>query len=529
MSATIHDVFHSERSEPAIGRPFFARATSAVRRRCRAAWRSIATPAGPTAIEAALAWLKPDGICSGLAPAPGSACCPMLTAGAIPTLLALGERVVALRWLEWLLSIQRADGAFPILGSNVGSLSSTAQALGALLTFGEMELGHASASAERAAAWLASRIDAQGRFDRSDVPPTSIDHWGAPAIHVACLPPLIQASQRFGVPAWRRAAERAAKHLRRSVNWTCFGQAAQVHAMAIDAWIALGELELARDAMRWPAAAQHRGGAVPAEPGGGWICSAALAHFATIWYRLADRARAEKALACVQSRQLATGGFPDGCSPRGRRASRRESAWTWKQFLDASLTRVQTSFDQNGSRLPDRIDPADGRFRAVREWCQSLGAAAKIADVGCGSGRFIRELAPLMPAAKLIAIDPSQSSLDRCLEAADRRQGSLLGIPAGDGEFDGAMAVESLEHSLLPERAISELCRVVRPGGRIIIIDKHRAKQRLSQHEPWEQWFLPETVSAWLARDCRMVTARPIAHGRTVEPDGLFWCWEATR
>lgn len=425
--------------------------------------------------------------------------------------------------------MQRADGALPILGSNVGSPLGTAYALGALLTFDGTELVHAAASAERAAAWLASRVDALGRFDRSDVPPTNIDHWGAPAIHVVCLPPLIQASQRFGVSAWRRAAERAGEHLRRSVNWTCFGQAAQVHAMAVDAWIALGELELARDAMRWPAAAQHGGGAVPAEPGGGWICSAALAHFAVIWYRLADRARAEKALGCVHSRQLATGGFPEGWSPRGRRASRRESAWTWKHFLDASLTRVRTAFDRNGSHLPDRIDPADGRFRAVREWCQSLCAPAKIADVGCGSGRFIRELAPYFPAARLIAIDPSQSSLDRCVDAAERRQGSLLRIPARDGEFDGAMAVESLEHCHLPERAIGELCRVVRPGGQIVIIDKHRDKQRLSQHEPWEQWFLPETVSAWLARDCRTVTARPIAHGRAVAPDGLFWCWEATR
>lgn len=500
-----------------------------MRRRVRAAWRTISTPPGPSGIAAALDWLVRFRGHPGLAPTPGGACCPVLTAAAIPTLLALGEREIALCWLGWLLSLQRADGAFPVVGGDVVSLSSTAQALGALLAFGEADISQTTSHSERAAAWLASRIDVLGRFDRSNVPLTSIDHWGAPAIHVVCLPPLMQASQRFGVSAWRRAVERAGEHLRRSVDWRCFGQAAQVHAMAIDSWIALGELELARDAMGWPAAAQYRGGAVPDELGGGWVCGAALAHFAIVWYKLADRARAERALACVQSRQLPTGGFPEGWSPRGGRSSGRESAWTCKHFLDASLTRVETSFDQNPAHLPDRIDRTDGRFQAVRTWCQSLGPAAKIADIGCGSGRFIRELAALFPAAELIAIDPSQSALDRCTKAAERRQGGLLRIPASDGEFDGAIAVESLEHSLLPERAVRELCRVVRPGGRIVIIDKHRARQPLSEHEPWEQWLLPETVSAWLARDCRTVTARPIGHGRSHEPGGLFWCWEATR
>ena len=529
MSATIHGVCHLERSDLATARPFLARATSAVRRRARAAWRTVSTPRGPSSVAAALDSLARFSGHTGLSLAPGGACCPTLTAAAIPTLLALGERAVALRWLEWLLSLQCADGAFPSVANDVGSLSSTAEALGALLAFGEADISQSTSSAERAAAWLASRIDAMGRFDRPNVPLTSIDHWGAPAIQVVWLPVLRQASQRFGAPAWRRAAERASEHLRRSVDWSCFGQAAHMHARAVDAWLAFGELELARDAMRWPAAFQCRAGAVPDEPGGRWICSAALAQFAVVWYKLADRARAERALACVQSRQLPTGGFPEGWSARGGRLSRRESAWACKHFLDASLTRVRASFEQNRWHLPDHIERTDGRFQAMREWRQSLGPAAKIADIGCGSGRFIRELAALFPAAKLVAVDPSQSALESCIEAAERRQGSLLRIPAGDGEFDGAMAVESLEHSLLPERAVRELCRVVRPGGRIVIIDKHRAKQRLSEHEPWEQWFLPEIVSAWLARDCRTVTARAIAHGRAVAPDGLFWCWEATR
>ena len=74
-------------------------------------------------------------------------------------------------------------------------------------------------------------------------------------------------------------------------------------------------------------------------------------------------------------------------------------------------------------------------------------------------------------------------------------RGSLLQIPLPDGSFDGAFAVESLEHALLPERAVAELCRIVRPGGRVLVIDKHRARQPLSHHDPWERWFTPEELA----------------------------------
>jgi ubiquinone/menaquinone biosynthesis C-methylase UbiE len=105
----------------------------------------------------------------------------------------------------------------------------------------------------------------------------------------------------------------------------------------------------------------------------------------------------------------------------------------------------------------------------------------------------------------------------------------LLRLPAADGEFDGAFAVESLEHSLLPQHAVRELCRVVRPGGRVLIIDKQRSKQPLSEHQPWEQWFAPNDIAAWLAEACDDVSVAEIPHGRHVRPTGLFLCWQGRR
>ena len=101
-------------------------------------------------------------------------------------------------------------------------------------------------------------------------------------------------------------------------------------------------------------------------------------------------------------------------------------------------------------------------------------------------------------------------------------EGSLLQIPAADGQFDGSLAVESLEHALLPKQAVAELCRIVRPGGRVLIIDKHRKRQPLSQHDPWEQWFSPGQLAAWLGRWCDEVIVEPVSHDEDLGGTDLF-------
>ena len=101
-------------------------------------------------------------------------------------------------------------------------------------------------------------------------------------------------------------------------------------------------------------------------------------------------------------------------------------------------------------------------------------------------------------------------------------RGNLLRIPLPDGSFDGAFAVESLEHALLPQRAVSELCRIVRPGGRVLVIDKRRARQPLSHHDPWERWFAPEELAGWLGRWCDDVVVRPVSHGEGRSGRDLF-------
>ena len=112
-------------------------------------------------------------------------------------------------------------------------------------------------------------------------------------------------------------------------------------------------------------------------------------------------------------------------------------------------------------------------------------------------------------------------------EGIHTRAGSMTELPFEDGFFDAAYATESLEHAVEIEKAVSEICRVVKPGGRIAIIDKNAEQWGKLKTPEWEQWFTRKGLERLLRRHCRQVSSRYISYWEDVEPDGLFLAWLA--
>jgi malonyl-CoA O-methyltransferase len=73
------------------------------------------------------------------------------------------------------------------------------------------------------------------------------------------------------------------------------------------------------------------------------------------------------------------------------------------------------------------------------------------------------------------------------------------------------------------------MCRVVRPGGKLVIIDKNAAQWGRLKTSKWERWFHPKELEKLLGRYCRQVQSRPISYWEDVAPDGLFLAWIATK
>lgn len=107
--------------------------------------------------------------------------------------------------------------------------------------------------------------------------------------------------------------------------------------------------------------------------------------------------------------------------------------------------------------------------------------------------------------------------------------GSMTELPFRDGSFAAAWATESLEHAVDIETAVAEICRVVRPGGRIVIIDKNAEHWGKLETPRWERWFRRGELEKLLRRHCSEVSSRFISYWEDVEPDGLFIAWEARK
>ena len=177
---------------------------------------------------------------------------------------------------------------------------------------------------------------------------------------------------------------------------------------------------------------------------------------------------------------------------------------------------------------PTTIDPRIFHVKLVLEHLGDL-AGKRVADVGCGKGRFARIVCERNPTASVVAIDLAEAMLAHVPEGIERCAASMTALPLASGSCDGAYATESLEHAVDIPRAVAELCRIVKPGGRIVIIDKNAEAWGRLETPEWERWFKRKEIERLLARDCREVSSRPISYWEDVEPDGLFLAWMAVK
>ncbi|MFB3830161.1 MAG: class I SAM-dependent methyltransferase [Bryobacteraceae bacterium] len=192
---------------------------------------------------------------------------------------------------------------------------------------------------------------------------------------------------------------------------------------------------------------------------------------------------------------------------------------------------IRASFDQasrDEEHFPSTIDPRIYHVKLILDYFGPL-AGKRVLDVGCGKGRFARILKDRNPEAEVWGLDISEEMLRYVPEGIRTRAGTMTELPFEDGFFDAAYATESLEHAVEIERAVAEICRVVKPGGRIVIIDKNAGQAGRLETPEWERWFTRKQLEKLLARGCRVVNSRFISYWEDVEPDGLFIAWTAER
>jgi ubiquinone/menaquinone biosynthesis C-methylase UbiE len=200
--------------------------------------------------------------------------------------------------------------------------------------------------------------------------------------------------------------------------------------------------------------------------------------------------------------------------------------------LDPALRlAIRRSFDEashDEEHFPTTIDPRIQHVRALLKFFGNL-ADKQVLDVGCGKGRFARVLLEDNPGARVCGLDISEAMLAFVPTGIGRVSGSMTALPFAASTFDCIYATESLEHAVEIEGAVAEMCRVLKPGGKLAIIDKNAEHWGRFKTPAWERWFQRKELEKLLARHCSSVESRFISYWEDVEPDGLFVIWYARK
>jgi len=174
-----------------------------------------------------------------------------------------------------------------------------------------------------------------------------------------------------------------------------------------------------------------------------------------------------------------------------------------------------------GLEAKPELDAATGAAagRAIHRLLLGLTVTAPIGDlldIGCGRGRMLKLLASRANRAVGVDIDAGARQLARTdlmlagLPNCSLRQGNMYRLPFDHGEFDTVILDDVLADAREPVRALSEAKRLLRPGGRLLVLQELRDRSAAELQQSLAGWsasaglrlaparFAPEKDPDWL-------------------------------
>lgn len=136
------------------------------------------------------------------------------------------------------------------------------------------------------------------------------------------------------------------------------------------------------------------------------------------------------------------------------------------------------------------------------------GSLGDLVDIGTGTGRMLTLLGPR--AERAIGIDQSREMLAiarAALDAADLRHclvrlGDFYAVPLDDESADVVVIHQVLHYAERPGAVVSEAARLLRPGGRLVIVDfaPHDLEYLRDEHSHRRLGFSREEIADWCAQ-----------------------------
>lgn len=165
-----------------------------------------------------------------------------------------------------------------------------------------------------------------------------------------------------------------------------------------------------------------------------------------------------------------------------------------RRIVKKRQDRMRAFFDSVAGRMGRDYVPGKS-WKSLAEAFLYLLPPLVIADLGAGDGSFALLLSK--KAVKVLAVDSSPKMLEVGREQALRsgaeniefRLGDMEELPIDDASVDLVFFSQSLHHAAHPERAVREASRILRSGGRIVILDLARHRFEEARELYADEWL----------------------------------------
>ncbi|MDQ0380563.1 methyltransferase domain-containing protein [Amycolatopsis thermophila] len=197
------------------------------------------------------------------------------------------------------------------------------------------------------------------------------------------------------------------------------------------------------------------------------------------------------------------------------------------------------------ARLAEILDsqaatPGVQRLRAWAHDALAVRPGERALEIGCGTGSEVQVLAAAVgPGGEAIGLDPNEGMLGLARERAAGSParfvpGDVYALPFADASLDAVLCERVFQHLTDPVSAVAEIARVLRPGGRVVLVDTDWATGLL---HPGDPGTVRAMLDGMLGRTAQPAAGRKLAGwlsgaGLTVRDRGsqaLISDWEPVR
>lgn len=168
-----------------------------------------------------------------------------------------------------------------------------------------------------------------------------------------------------------------------------------------------------------------------------------------------------------------------------------------------------------------------GERFALEALAALLPETATIVDLGCGTGLLLERIAPYVQRA--IGVDSSAEMLALArkriepFRSAELIEAPVERLPLADAAADAALLLLVLGHVAEPAAALAEACRIVRPGGRLVVVDVLAPELASSSDPRLGRGFSRESLETDLrAAGWKPTIFRNLPHERGTRGPALF-------